>query len=403
MAEASGPAETERSQPARKGDKLTLLVGNLPSVSPRELEGMLRESFSVFGNVRECEVLRDDAGESRGYAFLRMQSGQDTVRAKAKLDGAYLRPPSKASEERPMRIRWSLDTATLFVGDLGPEVQSDRLREAFSQFGNVLDCRVERAPDELGGASRCYGFVEFSTRAVAARVQQLLSDNLFLLSNSPRPLRVEFAVDAGYEDEEVWHSGHGVDKLINEEPPPHFAQPGQLEFDFALRWRELSLAHKAETDRLAELHRQEREVLRQEQAEMFKHEHFKFVALQGGGSGSSTASRNDFLRPTYMGMQPLMGGIQPLPPGAIRSTLPPPPPSPGGMQPALRHPPSGVMTWPPPPPPPLTGMQQPLPALHPNGTLWPPPPPPPPPPHRQYYNQQQQQQQQQQVGSKRPR
>ena len=40
------------------------------------------------------------------------------------------------------------------------------------------------------------------------------------------------------------------------DPPPHFAQPGSLEFDFALKWRELQLAHKAESDQLAELHRQ---------------------------------------------------------------------------------------------------------------------------------------------------
>ena len=59
-------------------------------------------------------------------------------------------------------------------------------------------------------------------------------------------------------------------------PPPHFAQPGTLEFDFALRWRELALAHSAEAQKMAELHRQERELLRQEQREQFEHEKAKF-------------------------------------------------------------------------------------------------------------------------------
>ena len=89
-------------------------------------------------------------------------------------------------------------------------------------------------------------------------MQQLLSDNLFLLSNSPRPVRVEFALyDASIDDDE---GAPVAPKLV--EPPPLFAQPGTLEFDFALKWRELALAHKAEEERLHELHRQEREILR---------------------------------------------------------------------------------------------------------------------------------------------
>ena len=48
---------------------------------------------------------------------------------------------------------------------------------------------------------------------------------------------------------------------------------------FALRWRELSLAHAAEAARLGEVHRQERELLRHEQADIYQHEHAKFKQL----------------------------------------------------------------------------------------------------------------------------
>jgi non-POU domain-containing octamer-binding protein len=111
-------------------------------------------------------------------------------------------------------------------------------------------------------------------------VQQLLSENVFLVSNSPRPVRVEFAVDAQMDDSE----GAPVvpskaDGRPPDCPPPHFATPGSLEFDFALRWRELALAHAAEKDRLRELHRQEREVLRHEQSEIYQHEFEKFKLL----------------------------------------------------------------------------------------------------------------------------
>ncbi len=51
-----------------------------------------------------------------------------------------------------------------------------------------------------GGQSKGYGFIEYNRRGVAAKVQQLLTDNLFLLGASPRPVHVEFAIDEGGAD-----------------------------------------------------------------------------------------------------------------------------------------------------------------------------------------------------------
>ena len=57
----------------------------------------------------------------------------------------------------------------------------------------MVSCRLEREPRERGGQSKGYGFIEYNRRGVAAKVQQLLTDNLFLLGASPRPVHVEFA------------------------------------------------------------------------------------------------------------------------------------------------------------------------------------------------------------------
>ena len=132
--------------------------------------------------------------------------------------------------------------------------------QAFQQFGDIVSCRLIREAREQGGRSECYGFVQFGRRTVAAKVQQLLSENLFMLGSSPRPVRVDFAID-----EVEAELGAPVDPSLAGAPPPHFAQPGTLEFDFALKWREIALAQQAEAARLAELHRTERETLRAEQ------------------------------------------------------------------------------------------------------------------------------------------
>jgi hypothetical protein len=58
----------------------------------------------------------------------------------------------------------------------------------------------------------------------------------------------------------------------------------------ALKWREVGLAQKAEEDRLVELHRQEREVLRLEQAAVYREELAKFESLERAGAARGNAS-----------------------------------------------------------------------------------------------------------------
>mmetsp|Transcript_58147 Transcript_58147/g.96031 ORF Transcript_58147/g.96031 Transcript_58147/m.96031 type:complete len:138 (+) Transcript_58147:81-494(+) len=100
-----------------------------------------------------------------------------------------------------------------------------------------------------------------------------MTDNLFMLGNSARPVRVEFGIDADTEVDEVV-------PVVSEEPPPHFAQPGTLEFDFALKWRELALVHLAEKEKLRELQRQERQILWQEQQSIYKREMGKMQKIE---------------------------------------------------------------------------------------------------------------------------
>ncbi|XP_065211433.1 nucleolysin TIAR isoform X2 [Planococcus citri] len=53
----------------------------------------------------------------------------------------------------------------IFVGDLSPEIETQTLKEAFSQFGEISDCRVVRDPQTL--KSKGYGFVSFSKKSEA--------------------------------------------------------------------------------------------------------------------------------------------------------------------------------------------------------------------------------------------
>ena len=102
----------------------TLFVDGLPESFA---SGDLTALFAQYGQVVEGEVFVDDGNVSRGFGFVTMYGTDAAARAKAALD---LKTLPGASPARPLKVRWALDRATLFVGDLGPDVTGDQLQEA---------------------------------------------------------------------------------------------------------------------------------------------------------------------------------------------------------------------------------------------------------------------------------
>lgn len=104
-------------------------------------------------------------------------------------------------------------------------------------------------------------------------------EGLFLIGPSYRPVRVDEAEFCGYEDT-------FGDKEANRPPgekvhiifvhcmlifflqyDTRFAQPHTMEFDFAMKWRDLAMLHKSEMEELKERHRLEVEHMWRLQAE----------------------------------------------------------------------------------------------------------------------------------------
>ena len=62
----------------------------------------------------------------------------------------------------------------LFVGNLAWAVDSDKLREIFSEFGEIKDAHV--AVDKFTNRSRGFGFVEFATEEAAMTAIDALNE-----------------------------------------------------------------------------------------------------------------------------------------------------------------------------------------------------------------------------------
>lgn len=135
-----------------------LYVGNLdPSVT----EELLVTLFGKLGSCKGCKIIREAGSDL--YAFVEFAQHSDAQLALMAMN-------KRIVLGREMKVNWAtspgsqskVDTSKhfhVFIGDLSQDVESHQLREAFTPFGAISDCKVIRDPQTH--QSKGYAFVCF--------------------------------------------------------------------------------------------------------------------------------------------------------------------------------------------------------------------------------------------------
>ncbi|CDW54937.1 polyadenylate binding protein 1 [Trichuris trichiura] len=147
-------------------------------------EEKLKELFSKFGTIESCIVMKDEHGKSRGFGFISFTDYDAAERAVQEMNDYQLesgkklyvgRAQKKAERQAELKRRYELMKmerqqqyagVNLYVKNLDDNIDDEKLRKAFSEFGTITSAKV--MTDE-NGRNKGFGFVCFSTPEEATR------------------------------------------------------------------------------------------------------------------------------------------------------------------------------------------------------------------------------------------
>ncbi|CBH14557.1 Polyadenylate-binding protein 2 (Poly(A)-binding protein 2) (Poly(A)-binding protein II) (PABII) (Polyadenylate-binding nuclear protein 1) (Nuclear poly(A)-binding protein 1) (PABP2), putative [Trypanosoma equiperdum] len=165
-------AKIQRDPSKRRSGVTNIIVKKLP---PTVDTYALKEMFSKYGRLTAIGLATDEKGESRGYARISYEKEESAVDAVRELNGVSIDDCAITVERyQPHHREEQLKQYTnLYVKNLDPSVDDEKLKEVFSPFGEVTSAKVR---DLAGRPTVGFGYVAYATHEAAAKAVEELDD-----------------------------------------------------------------------------------------------------------------------------------------------------------------------------------------------------------------------------------
>jgi RNA recognition motif-containing protein len=139
-------------------DRCNVFIKYLP---PEVTDTGLYAMFSPFGEIISCKVMVDTlTGNSLGYGFCRFSTKEEAKNAIQKMSGTrYGNKTLLCKYSNSASVNNSQPSDNLYIKPLLPTTTEEELREIFSQFGIVKECKV--MINKNTGTSRQIGLYYF--------------------------------------------------------------------------------------------------------------------------------------------------------------------------------------------------------------------------------------------------
>jgi len=185
--EKSGPRNPRPVFPEHR-----LYVGNL---FYEVKEPQLQRVFSRFGEISRLQLIYDNRGYSRGFAYIDFKNADDAQAAVDNLNMQVFEGRNlivqfhreKGSRKVDSRFQPHPPSDTLFIGNLSYDMSDKDINDLFRDIRNVVDVRV--AVDRRTGQPRGFCHAEFIDTASATAGKEILSEKV----TYGRKIRVDFS------------------------------------------------------------------------------------------------------------------------------------------------------------------------------------------------------------------
>ncbi|KAJ2980653.1 hypothetical protein NUW58_g6887 [Xylaria curta] len=131
------------------------------NISTDASDDEFRDLFEKYGDVTSSSLARDSEGKSRGFGFVNFTTHESAAKAVEELNGKDFQGQdlyvgrAQKKHEREEELRKSYEAArqekankyqgvNLYIKNLDDEVDDDRLRQMFSEYGPITSAKVMR-------------------------------------------------------------------------------------------------------------------------------------------------------------------------------------------------------------------------------------------------------------------